>query len=111
MQELKLEVLKLATEYKQALLPHATVTPTNEPDHQVMKAISMCNKYLPKQSEMKDIEVNPSLKSLWETKETEENEPVRVLGAELVDVITEKSRQPPDVSVYVYAGFLGVHRI
>jgi len=102
LKELKLEVLKLATECKQALLPHATVTPTNEPvDHQVMKAISMCNKYLLKQSEVKDLEVNLSLKSLWETKEPEENKPVRVHGEELVNVITEKNRQPPDVSVNI----------
>ena len=86
-------MLQLAAECKRALLPH-----TNLSDNLVTKALEMCNKYLPKELEGQNPKVTASLKQLWETAESKENEPARVLGEDLVNVITEKNRQPPDVS-------------
>ena len=41
---------------------------------------------------------NASLKALWETTFSDLMDPSEVLGQDLVDIITEKHKQPPDVS-------------
>ena len=97
LEELKAQICQLADECKKALL-QATVTSCNQP--QLLKAINLCNKYLPTQKDPEKKVQNEPLKSLWDTTNSTAVDPTSILGQDLVGIITEKNKQPPDVSYY-----------
>ena len=98
LEDLKVQTFHLASECKKALMQ---AVPSNDP--QVLKAINLCDKFLASKSQKRKKVQNESLKSLWgTTNQCEQVDPATVLGQDLVDTITEKNKQPPDVS-YAYS--------
>ena len=89
--ELKAQICQLATECKKAL----QATSCTEP--QILDAINLCNNYLPKDKDSDKKAQNDPLKSLWDTTNSTVVDPTSILGQDLVDIITEKRKQPPDV--------------
>ena len=100
---LQQELQTLANECKKALTVLGADT---SPDPQVQKANSLCDEYLHKSSrKCKSSLHNQRMEVLWKSQHDEFPGTVAgpagataVLGSQLVDTITEKHKQPPDVS-------------
>ncbi len=105
-QGLRVELSTLANECKKALL---VLGADESHDPQVQRANSLCDQYLKKTpSKHKPTSLSQKMDDLWKSQcepgPCGVSEPATAataaLGQQLVDTITEKHKQPPDVSCY-----------
>ena len=78
----------------------------DSPDKEVKKAVDLCHSHLPQSSSSTQPSRSSRISTLWKTQqEATSQAPVdkvnlasAVLGEQLVQTITQKHREPPDVS-------------
>ena len=82
----------------------------NSDDPKIRKAVDLCSSYLPQTARCR-VTTSTSIATLWKEQQSGSELPgpvdkkelaTSILGEKLVDTLTEKNQQPPDVS-YVFA--------